>query len=143
MSLVGAVIGDIFGYFLGKNGSRFLLQHKKILKSSHVEEGKKFLVNHGIKSILIGRFIGPIRPIISLIAGSSHMKFSKFIFYDILAAFLWSYTYLGLGFYFGNYVRQIERIASRISIVLTLLCIFALAFYYFKIKEDRKKTYEN
>ncbi len=134
---LGSVTGDILGYFLGKYGTYFLLKHKKILKHSHIEEGHRFFSNHGFKSIFIGRFIGPIRPIIPLIAGSIKMRISKFLFYDIASAFAWSFLYIIVGYYFGNHFREIEKFVSSVSILTTLIIVIFVALYYFKFKNNK------
>lgn len=140
---LGAVIGDIIVYLIGKYGSDFLLRHKKILKEAHIHEGRKFFVKHGVKSIFIGRFVGPIRTMIPLIAGTVSMKFSTFIFYDLLSAFLWSLLYVSLGFYFGNYIKEIEGFVSRVSVILTLILVIILVLYYIRNKRNKNKKNEN
>lgn len=136
---MGAVLGDIISYMLGKYGSGFLLKHKKILKISHIEEGRRFFINHGVKSIFIGRFIGPIRSVLPLIAGSLSVNFSKFMFYNILSAFLWVLTYILIGYYFGNYFREIESFVSKTSIILSIIAILAIYIYYKKNKKNENK----
>ncbi len=136
---MGAVLGDIISYMLGKYGSGFLLKHKKILKVYHIEEGRRFFINHGIKSIFIGRFIGPIRSVLPLIAGSLSVSFSKFMFYNILSAFLWVLTYILIGYYFGNYFREIESFVSKTSIILSIIAILAVYIYYKKNKKNENK----
>lgn len=149
-AIFGSIIGDMLGYFLGKYGSNFLLRHKKILKQSHIEDGRKFFSNHGFKSVLIGKFVGPVRPIIPLIAGSISMRFSKFMFYNVLSSFLWVLIYILIGYYFGSYFREIEGFISNISIILTIIAIVSIAcIYYFKknknkkIKKNKEKNNEN
>ncbi len=139
---IGSVIGDIFAYIIGKYGSHFLLKHKKLLKHSHIEEGRRFFSNHGFKSIFIGRFVGPIRPIVPLIAGSIKMNISKFLFYDILSAFVWSALYILIGYYFGTYFREIEKWVSDISILITLILVIFVALYYFKFRKHKKYEHE-
>ncbi len=139
---LGAIIGDVISYLLGKYASDFLLKHKKILKHYHLDEGKKFFINHGVKSIFIGRFIGPIRSVLPLIAGSVSMSFSKFMFYNILSAFLWVCLYIFIGFYFGQYFRQIENFVSNTSIILTII-IFIIIFYYYSIYNKKNKKNED
>ncbi len=135
---IGSVVGDLLAYMLGKYGSNFLLKHKKLLQHSHIEEGHKFFSNHGFKSIFIGRFVGPIRPIVPLIAGSIKMNISKFMFYDILSAFVWSSLYIIVGYYFGTYFKEIEKWVSDISILLTLIILVFVALYYFKFRKHKK-----
>ncbi len=135
---MGAILGDIISYMLGKYASNFLLKHKKILKISHIEEGRKFFIDHGVKSIFIGRFIGPIRSVLPLIAGSLSVNFSRFMFYNILSAFLWVLIYIIIGYYFGNYFKEIENFISNVGILLTII-IISLLFYHYHFKKKNKK----
>ena len=134
---LGAIVGDVISYMLGKYGSGFLLKHKKILKISHIEEGRKFFINHGVKSIFIGRFIGPIRSVLPLIAGSLSVNFARFMFYNILSAFAWVLVYITVGYYFGSYFRQIENFISHTSIILTLIIVGGFVYYYY-FKKNKK-----
>ncbi|MBC7981923.1 DedA family protein [Candidatus Parcubacteria bacterium] len=144
-STVGSIMGDLSGYALGKYGSGFLIKHKKLLKASHIEEGRRFFSNHGFKSIFIGRFVGIVRPVVSLIAGSISMRFSRFVFFDILASFLWSTIYIIIGFYFGQHFREIERFVSNIGTFLTIMLVLSAGIYYFKFKKNKSRinTHEN
>ncbi len=140
---LGAIMGDVISYLLGKYGSTFLLKHKKILKMSHIEDGKRFFSNHGVKSIFIGRFIGPIRSVLPLIAGSISMNFSRFMFYNILSAFMWVLVYISMGYYFGSYFRQIENFVSNTGMILSILVIVSLAYYYYFKKNKDKNIDKN
>ena len=137
-AVIASVIGETIAYFLGKYGTEFLIEHKKLLKHHHIEEGRKFFSKYGVKSIFLGRFVGPIRPIIPLIAGSVNMNISKFTYYNILSAFVWAAWYLTLGFYFGDHLKQIELVMSDISIILALLIVVFVALYYFKFRKYKK-----
>ncbi|MES2623258.1 MAG: DedA family protein [Patescibacteria group bacterium] len=137
VATLGAIMGDILGYLLGKYAGDWLVRNKKILKQVHIEQGRGFFSKHGGKSILIGRFVGPIRPIVPLIAGSIGMSFRKFIFWNVLGAFLWAALYITLGFFFGAYAREIERVVSDASWVLLIVAILAGGFYYYKYRKNK------
>ena len=134
-AMIGSIIGDLFGYMLGRYAGGWMLKHKKILKIGHIEQGRGFFSKHGGKSILIGRFVGPIRPMVPLIAGSVHMRFSTFIFWNILGGFLWSTLYAALGFFFGSYAREIERFASRTGLLLIIISVSIGIWYYIQHKK--------
>lgn len=125
---IGAVLGDILGYVLGKYGSDWMIRNKKILKQVHIEQGRKFFSRHGGKSILLGRFVGPIRPIVPLIAGSIRMNVQRFLFWNILGACAWAALYMTLGYFFGAHARTIEMYVSDSGFVL--LCILAIVGYF-------------
>ena len=71
---IGAIVGDALSFSLGKRGTRLFRNEHKILRAAHLERGEKFLKQHGSKSVFLGRFIGPIRPIIPFVAGMLKMN---------------------------------------------------------------------
>src|SRR5580704_13178436 len=78
-AILGAVCGDSLSYALGFFYSERLLDvwpFKKYPK--WLKYGKDFFARHGGKSVLLGRFIGPLRSLIPVIAGILHMKQWRF-----------------------------------------------------------------
>lgn len=132
---LGAVIGDILGYLLGKYAGGWMVKHKKLLKEVHIEFGRSFFSRHGGKSILIGRFVGIIRPIVPVIAGSIQMSFRKFLFWNVLGAFLWVTFYAGIGYFFGHYTYMVDKIISRASWVFFIIAIPLIYIAYKKYKK--------
>lgn len=133
LSTIGATIGDIIGYLLGKYGRRFFKEHNKLLKLSHIQTGEAFFAKHGGKSILFGRFIGPIRPIVSMIAGATHVVPSRFLRWNIAGAFLWSSLYISIGSIFARNVKLIDRIVSEVGAVAFVIVVIGAGYYlYYK-----------
>ena len=62
--------------------------------------------------IIVGRFLGFVRPLMPFIAGASRMPLRRFLPYDVLAAGLWSITFCVLGFLFW---RSIDRLTTYVS----------------------------
>ena len=120
---VGAILGDFISYFIGRYGSSFIKENKGLLRISHIEIGKAFFHKHGGKSVLLGRFISPIRQIIPFIAGAVYMPYRKFVILNVVGAFLWAISYILLGYYFGANGELIDKVISRIGIVFTALII--------------------
>ncbi|MES2985600.1 MAG: DedA family protein [Patescibacteria group bacterium] len=139
VATLGAIVGDVLGYLLGRHATGWMLRHKKILKEAHIEQGRAFFSKHGGKSILIGRFVGPIRPIVPLIAGSIGMSMRKFLFWNILGAFLWATLYVTIGFFFGAYARDIEKVVSDTGLVISVIIFIGAVVYYFKYMKNQTK----
>ena len=79
---IGSILGDNLSYWLGSKGMRFFRNKNRILKLSHLEKGELFFKKHGEKSILLGRFIGPLRPIVPFVAGLFKMRQRTFLFWN-------------------------------------------------------------
>jgi membrane protein DedA with SNARE-associated domain len=75
----GSIVGDAVSYELGRLG-RFHADKYSFL-SRYLENGKAFFFTHGGKSVFMGRFVGPIRPIIPFIAGGCDMPRGQYYVY--------------------------------------------------------------
>ena len=66
--LVGGMLGDYVGYFLGIFGKNILRKKFTASKNPYwFHAGERFVKKHGPLSIIIGRFIGPFRMLYSFI----------------------------------------------------------------------------
>ncbi len=126
---IGAILGDSISYYLGTKGTRFFHNENKLLKADHLERGKYFFHRHGSKSIFLARFVGPLRAIVPFVAGISGMKKNKFLFWNIISAFLWSASHLLLGYFFGNAFTAIEVWSTRVGYAIGAVVVFLLFVY--------------
>lgn len=106
-AFIGAVLGDGISYKLGYHhreqvtGRWPLAQHPEWLG-----RGARFFERYGIYSVFIGRFVGPVRPIIPLIAGMMHMPARTFLWANVTSAALWAPAYLLPGYLLGRTWQQ-------------------------------------
>jgi len=126
---IGAILGDGLSFYLGRQSTRFFRLENKILKLKHLERGQVFFQKHGNKSILLARFIGPIRSIVPFIAGLFKMKKWPYIFWNVTSAFLWAPAYLFLGYFFGGSLKTIELWSTRFGIFLLFLFLLFLLIW--------------
>jgi membrane protein DedA with SNARE-associated domain/membrane-associated phospholipid phosphatase len=111
-----AVAGDVTSYVLGRRlGRGFLVRHGPRVKitQERLEQVEMFFHRHGGPTILIGRFIGLVRALAPFVAGASRMPFPRFISYDIVAAGLWSATFVLLGYFFWRSFHEVIAIAKQ------------------------------
>ena len=64
-------------------------------------------------TIIVGRFIGFVRPIMPFIAGASQMPLRRFLPYDVLGAGAWATTFCVLGYVFWRSIDQLTTYVSR------------------------------
>lgn len=137
-AVLGAVVGDYVGYLLGRYGSRFFKEHKGLLRLSHLELGKAYFAKHGGKSIFIGRFVGPIRPIVPLVAGATRMSMRRFLPLNIASALLWATLLITVGYFVGEQWRSAEHIFAPISILGGIIIVAVIARFLIKRKTETK-----
>jgi len=126
----GAVIGDVSSFYLGRHGTRLASRWDKIIHSSYMEHGERFLEAHGNKSVFLGRFIGPLRPVIPFVAGFFRMQPRRFIFWDVTSAPCWAATSVYMGYFFGQAWEFSKLWTSRGGILfLSFLVILGILYF--------------
>lgn len=106
LGFLGGILGDAVSYFLGRHF------HERIRRlpglRTHPEwisRAEDFIHKYGVASLLVGRFIGPLRPLLPLIAGMLDMPLVKFAAVSLVAAAGWSIAALGPGWVAGAALR--------------------------------------
>ena len=89
--VLGATLGDGISFWLGRRYGH--LVEKVWPFTRHPEQlarGFAFFQRHGGMSVFIGRFFGPLRAVIPLVAGMAKMRASVFWAANILSAVVWA-----------------------------------------------------
>ena len=101
--LVGlsGILGNTFGYWFGaKSGSYLYTKEDSFwFKKKYLIQSHDFFEKHGGRAIIFARFLPIIRTFAPIIAGVVKMDKKKFMFYNILSSFLWSFTLIFAGHY--------------------------------------------
>lgn len=130
---VGAITGDMISYYVGRHtGRKFFKDTNKIFKAKYIKLGQSFFDRHGNKAIFLDRFIGPVRPIATFIAGMSKMNEKTFILWAVVSGFSWVTTFLLIGYLFGQALDTIVLWSTRGGIFLISLAFFVALFYILK-----------
>ena len=96
-AIVGALIGDLISYYLGKKkGLEIKIGEKSIFKYLYIPEAGEFLLKRRAISIVLGRFMGPTRPFVPFYLGAVGSCEKRFLFYDVIGVLVWSVFYIML-----------------------------------------------
>lgn len=88
---LGGYVADLMSFHLGWafSGKVHRLAQKKHFKSEF-DRAHQFVEKWGWLAIPIGRFIGPVRPVMPLLSGALQMQKRKFYLIDALASATWA-----------------------------------------------------
>ncbi len=139
----GAVMGDSMGYLLGSRVWRnYYRTHRKILfiREAYVEKTYAYFRRHGVSTVFFGRFISVLRLFVPMVAGMSEMPYGRFLFYNASGGILWSFTFVSLGFFFGESWQLAERWAGRVGVFVLFILIVVAVFLYFYGKIIKRKA---
>lgn len=142
-AISGAILGDGFSFILGYNFSETISRWWPLSKfPTLMARGKTFFEKHGGKSVFIGRFCGPIRPITPLIAGMLRMPPWRFSIATVLSGCGWAPIYMLPGYAIG--VASVAIAPKHITEVLLLLLLTVLIVWmvYWIVHITLNKTFE-
>jgi undecaprenyl-diphosphatase len=125
-----ALAGDLGSFFLARRlGRRFMFVHGPTvgISRARIEQAERFFSAHGGKTIIIGRFIGFVRPLSPFIAGASNMPTRRFIPCTVIASGLWTVAFSVLGYVFSQSLDELLALTGRGAAVLSATLIVAVA----------------
>ena len=95
---LGAALGDWLSYWIGLK-LEYRVQHIWPLSRypALIPRGEVFMKKWGVAGLFIGRFFGPLRAVVPLIAGIFEMPFWRFQFANFSSAFVWAAVLLTIG----------------------------------------------
>ncbi len=102
----GALCGDLLSYALGRSCQArlqrlpWLRDHPQALHSA-----EQYMQRYGMASLLVGRFIGPLRPLLPMTAGMLRLPAGQFLAISLLASAGWAVAYLLPGWATGAALR--------------------------------------
>ncbi len=101
-AILGALTGDILSYLIGVYFQDRIHRIWPFTRwPSLLERSEKFFYKHGGKSVFIGRFVGPMRAMIPMIAGMFKMSIVRFLFAAVTSAIFWALSYMVPGALLG------------------------------------------
>lgn len=132
----GALVGDAVSYLMGARlGYRFLRRpfFRKYL--GVIRKAEMFFIDHGGKSLLFGRFVGPLRGLTPFMAGSAQLSPIRFSGYTLISCLLWGLAYPWIGKLGAASWQQVQILSGRLSLLVTTLVIllFANALFWSRI----------
>lgn len=123
-SIAGAVLGDIVTYWIGRWIGPSVVHHYPLNRDkTAVARARLFFRRYGFLSIFIGRFLGPVRPTIPLVAGIMRMRHLTFQLANVTSAIIWVPFMLFWGYIFSRAVGDVSALTTGHWIALVLFLI--------------------
>jgi membrane protein DedA with SNARE-associated domain len=142
--ILGAVIGDAISFWLGRHFGRYLEKHWYFVRNpDFLPRGYRFFERYGTASVFVGRFFGPVRAAIPLVAGIMEMPWRQFWIANIGSALIWAPALLLLGTGFRMTVKAIglkhgEQLGfSALAVIVLMLLIWAAERYGWLVAVQR------
>ena len=155
---LGALIGALFNYYLAYFLGRPLiykfansrLGRILLIDEVKVHNAENYFIKRGAVSTFVGRLLPAVRQLISLPAGLSRMKLSRFILYTTLGAGFWNLILAIIGYSLQSVVpkdqlmEKVHLYSSEISYGLLIIVAGLLLFFIYRgITKPKKPSQVN
>jgi len=136
---VGAILGDNVGYLIGRRfGRGFLERHGRrlFITPERLERADAYYRSHGGKTVFLGRFIPFVRSVGFILAGVAHMRWRRFLMYDVAGSVVWGIGNAVLGYLIG---ASYERWKGYLTPVGLGVLVVLLAFIFWTRWRGRRR----
>jgi membrane-associated protein len=120
-----AILGDQLNYWVGRNAGRALFSRPDSLlfKKKHLERAHAFYEKHGVKTIIISRFVPIVRTFCPAVAGAAGMTYRTYLTFDIIGGVLWVFSMVLGGFFLG---RNVPNVNEHLHVVIAGVVFLSL-----------------
>lgn len=139
-AFVGATVGDAVSYWIGrifKDRIGNVWPFKK--HPDMLERGHAFFLKHGGKSVFIGRFLGPLRATVPIIAGMMAMPHWRFQIFNAVSAAFWVPALMLPGAAIGGVLEKYNLFGS-VWVLFVVFVIFGCVVAWFAWRKMKKST---
>jgi len=136
--MFAAILGDNVNYYVGKRFGDYIMNSDKdrFIKKSHIQKAKDFFDKNGKNSIIIARFVPVVRTIVPFLCGSTKVKYSTFLTFSVIGAFLWVGVIGLLGYNLGKIQWVKENLDLMIWGIIILANIPLIKQIFFSKKKE-------
>ena len=127
-TIAGAVLGDNFGYWIGRYGGwQLLVNIGRIfqIQEHQLESAKERYSKNAAQAVFFGRFVTLLRIFAGPLAGIAKMPYGRFLLCNFGGATVWAATIVTLAFFLGRIV-SLEQIISWIAQIGTLALLLVI-----------------
>ena len=128
VAAAGAIIGDNIGYWIGDKGGYRLARrygHRVRLDERKLKIARYLFDRHGVKVVFFGRFVSVLRTYAAFLAGTSKMRWRKFLPANAAGGIVWAGIYTLASYLAGNALQQASGIIDWVLIGAAVVAIVA------------------
>lgn len=140
MVAVAGILGNIVGYWFGSKSGYYLYNKEDTFwfKKKYLVQSKDFFERHGGRAIIFARFLPIFRTFAPIVAGIVTMDKKKFMFFNVVSSFLWSFTLIFAGHYLYGFLLDNYQIDLKEHIELIVIALVVITLLPVLLKFAKK-----
>lgn len=125
---LASILGNTVGYFFGKYyGKKLFTREDNIFfHKKHIVEAQEFYKKHGVKTIILARFVPIVRTFAPIVAGIADMDYKIFTIFNVVGGVLWVVGLGLLGYFLGQLIPA-EAIDKYLLAIVGAIVLISIA----------------
>lgn len=134
-----AVLGDSTGYWFGTKVGHALFDREdsRFFRKEYLVRAHAFYEKHGVRAVVLARFVPIIRTFAPIIAGIARMHYRKFLTYNVVGGVLWGAGVTFAGYFLGEKVPMIDRYLTPIIVIIVVVTLIPLFTEWNKLGTEK------
>jgi membrane protein DedA with SNARE-associated domain len=128
-AVFGSMCGITISYILGRRIGLLVLHHLRFfhVTPKHIERVHAWFDRFGTWTLLIGYFVPGVRHLTAVVAGTSELSYRHFAMFAYSGALIWSATFIGIGYIFGDRAEQVVKEVQHHLIISACILLVVVA----------------
>jgi membrane-associated protein len=141
---IAGIFGNMMGYWFGSKSGYYLYNKQDTFwfKKKYLIQSKDFFEKHGGRAIIFARFLPIFRTFAPIVAGIVMMEKKKFMLYNIISSFIWSFSLILAGHYLYGFLLEKYNINLKQHIELIVIILVVITIVPVIIKFSKKSKTE-
>jgi len=140
--IAGASLGDAVSYWIGRYfGHKVPRMWPFKNDPALLEQGHRFFLKWGVLSVCLGRFFGPLRAVVPIVAGIMEMPQTRFQIANVASALVWLPMLMLPGAIAGTFFKGVANFGGKaFGYVFIAFIVFPLAIGLIVWLRKRKRA---
>lgn len=139
---VAGILGNMTGYWFGAKSGYYLFKKEDTFwfKKKYLIQSKDFFEKFGGKAIIFARFLPIFRTFAPIVAGIVTMDKKKFMFFNVVSSFLWSFVLIFSGHYlYGVFLEKGIDLKKHIELIVIVIILISTLPVLMKLLKKKVK----
>jgi membrane protein DedA with SNARE-associated domain len=143
-----AIIGDNIGFWVGDKGGYRLARRygsKVRLDERKLKTARYLFDRYGVPVVFFGRFVSVLRTYAAFLAGTSRMRWRKFLPANAAGGIVWAGIYTAVAYLAGNWLHRtsgtIDWILAGVAVVAIVLVVLLVRRQAGRLADRAEQAY--
>jgi membrane-associated protein len=141
---VAAVAGNLCGYAIGRRAgpALFRREESRLFKRAYVDRTHAFFERHGVRAIVLARFVPIVRTFITAMAGVGRMDIRSYAVWSTVGGIFWATGVTLLGYWLGNHAF-IKNNIDFIAVGIVAVSVIPIGVHWLRERRRAKAEPES